>query len=566
MPALEIKWMDNPRLVLLYFFLVNMPLISLTSDTFYWSDDFQYIHLMWLKSQFSPVGSLLLQPTGGHREGGHFAPVYNLFNICVSSVSLHPVFFHFIVLGCYILTAYFVFLIARLYYRDSVAGILAGTLFAVNYYAAFRALTWNCFHSHATNTLTGTMSLYYLLHYFENRKIWALGMCVLLFALTILNYESGFVFLPVLGITALYYLIEKRISLKKFLCLALMGGMLASLFPLGSRIATGKAVPLSYRFQWSRDVQNYIFQTNELFFKSIGMAFPYNKFIFNNLKNNLTLKEPMIRFLRYNDKKAVTEIPQVFIVIFIALFLCTVAAAIFLLVLILSRIRPATRLFLFIFCCLYFIYIFIFYRSDVANAMAMFSSIILADCILALIRDQRRQWVYVGRGILALYAAVTTATIMDRFDDCYQKSFGGIQKIAMMGPQKIYDEINQKIGRFVQDGFIIFIHDYTAYERTGGFQRIGLLLNAQDFASYNATVFRQDFLRTDWVKRFRHKSLMEFSDSFGRDERHKKIIIFSRDEALAYLKNQHIDLKRIEAIYISPVYGVERLNEQGIFN
>lgn len=559
-------WMENRWLVLLYFFLVNLPLIILTLDTPHWSDDFQYINLMWLKSKFSALGPLVLQITGGHREGGHFAPVYSLFNVLLSSISLHPGFFHFVVLICYVLTAYFIFLIAKIYYRDQGLGIMAGTLFAVNYYTAFRALTWNCFHSHATNTLTGTISLYYLLRYLENKKSWALGGCAFFFALTILDYESGFVFLPALGIVTLYYLIQKKISPKKFLCLSLMAGLLVSLFPLGSRLSTGKLVPLSYRFHWSRDVQNYAFQANELFLKSVGMAFPYNKFILNNLKNNTNLKESMIRLLRYNDKEAIKEIPLFFIIVFVALFFFTVAAAIFLLVLILSRIRPSTRLFLFIFCCLYLIYIFIFYRSDVANAIAVFSSLILADCILALVRDQRRQWAHVGQGILALYAVVTLATIIDRFDDCYQKSFGGIQKIAMEGPQRVYDEINKKIGRFAQDGFILFTHDYTLYERTGGIRRIGLLLNAQDFVSYNATMFPQDFLKTDWVKKFRHKPFLEFADSFGRDPKHQKIIIPSRDGALVYLKEHNVDLKKVETIYISPGYGVERLNEQYVSN
>jgi ABC-type multidrug transport system fused ATPase/permease subunit len=521
---------------------------------------------MGLKSKFSDLGPLVLQVTGGHEEGGHFAPVYNLFNIVVSAVSLHPGFFHLVVILCYVLTAYVIFRIAQLYYRDNWLGILAGTLFLINYYVSFRSLTWNCFHSHATNTLTGTISLYYLLQYFENKKTWALGVSTLCLALTIFNYESGFVFLPVLGTVSLYYLVQKKISWRKFIGLVLLAGLIAALFSLGARFSMGKSMPLSYRFQsssekWSRNIQNYALQANELLFKSIGMSFPYNKLVFNNLKSDSELKEKMIRLLRKNDKTVLKEIPLATILVFVVLAVMTLVGAVFLWVLIYTRIRPETRLFLIIFVFLYVITIFVFYRSDVANAIAVFSSLILADFVLSLLRDPRPHWVKLGQGILIVYTIVTLGTILDRFDDCYRTSYTGLQKVALLGPQRIYDQINQKMGRFANEGFILFIHDYKAFERTTDERRIGLLLNTTDFISYNATVFAEDFLKTDWVERFRYKSFLEFSKGLDIDPRYQKIIVSSRDAALTSLKEKNVDLKKIEAFYISPDYRVERLNE-----
>ncbi len=566
MHLLKTKWIENQWFVSLYFFLVNLPLILLTLDTSNFSDDFQYTNFMGLKSKFSDLGPLVLQVTGGHEEGGHFAPVYNLFNIVVSAVSLHPGFFHLVVILCYVLTAYVIFRIAQLYYRDNWLGILAGTLFLINYYVSFRSLTWNCFHSHATNTLTGTISLYYLLQYFENKKTWALGVSTLCLALTIFNYESGFVFLPVLGTVSLYYLVQKKISWRKFIGLVLLAGLIAALFSLGARFSMGKSMPLSYRFQsssekWSRNIQNYALQANELLFKSIGMSFPYNKLVFNNLKSDSELKEKMIRLLRKNDKTVLKEIPLATILVFVVLAVMTLVGAVFLWVLIYTRIRPETRLFLIIFVFLYVITIFVFYRSDVANAIAVFSSLILADFVLSLLRDPRPHWVKLGQGILIVYTIVTLGTILDRFDDCYRTSYTGLQKVALLGPQRIYDQINQKMGRFANEGFILFIHDYKAFERTTDERRIGLLLNTTDFISYNATVFAEDFLKTDWVERFRYKSFLEFSKGLDIDPRYQKIIVSSRDAALTSLKEKNVDLKKIEAFYISPDYRVERLNE-----
>ena len=123
--------------------------------------------------------------------------------------------FHFIVVVCYILTAFFIFLLASRYFADKDLGLLAGTLFSVNYYIGFRALTWNCFHSHATNTLTGIITLYCLLRYLEERQKRFLAISAIFFLLTILNYESGFVFFPVIIIITAFYALKKNITLKK---------------------------------------------------------------------------------------------------------------------------------------------------------------------------------------------------------------------------------------------------------------------------------------------------------------------------------------------------------------
>ncbi len=554
------QWTKNKIWVFLYLFLVNLPLLVVTFHTPNWSDDYQYANLLNFKAKFTPLSDLIFNEIGGHSGAAHMVPVYILFNLLITSISLSPIFFHFVIMILYVSTGFFIYLIVEKYYKDEKTALLAGTLFLVNYYTAFKAATWNIFHAHATNAFTGTVSFYLLLSYFLDKKPRFLWLSSIFFLLTIFNFESGFVFYPTLMLMTFYFWRKRIIDLKKAAIVIVVFSMLFALYPLACQLKMGKAVPLSERFGSTKNIQNYAYNSLELFYKSTGLSLIYNKFIFNKLKENPDLKESVIKLVRENDSNALKEIAPLHLLAMGAVVIMTVILAIFLLIMIVTRIRQETRLFVYSLACLFIIYNVIFYRTDVANAIAVISSIVMADILISLLRDSNQLLRRVGIGLLTLYIGVTIWSIAERFDDCYQKSYYGLTKIAVNGSQKIYDDINQKVGHFVTKGMIWFTHDHSMYHRTIGFERIGDIIGIGDYLCYNATIFSQEALKTNIVREFKDKTLNDLVQKFNYDPRNKRIFVSSKREAEDYIKKNNINLDENEVIYISKDYQVEKLS------
>jgi len=563
-----LKLFKNKIFVLLFFVIISLPLLIGTFDTTNWSDDYQQTNLLPIKASISPLFPTILERTGGHAEGGHFAPVYILINYVFTLVTFDPRFFHFLIVCIYILTAFFIYLIVYEYSNDRLFGLLSGVLFSVNYYIGFFGLTWNCMHVHVTNTFTGTLSIFFLFRYLKFRKPIYFLSCAGCLLLTILNFENGFIFFPILFIISFFAFKKNEIDLKKFIAIGLVFLLIAVVYSTGAYLSSGKAMPLLYRFkkgykhQQLRSAQGYAYLTNDLLIKSTGLTIFYNKFIFNKLKDDLPLKESIKKLIRNNDIQALKEISLKNRIIFFVLGLSTILMGIFILIVIFTRIRKENYVFLWIYACLFPIYILLFYRNDVVNALSMFSSIIIADLIISFLRDTNINKRRIGLGISSLILIATVWTIFDRFEDCYQKSYFGLSTIAIKGPDQIYNKINQKIGRFIEHGIILFKHDHSQYHYTTGFERIGDMISLEDFVCYNATVFYKDLLKTDIPRIYKNKTMSEFSRLFYHNPNNKLVLVSVKSEAFEYLKQNNIDLNKMEAIYISDQYDVHRLNDE----
>jgi len=546
--------------VLIFIILINLPLFIFTFDTTNWSDDFQYTNLLAVKAKFSPILQLIFDTTGGHIQGGHFAPAYNLFNILVTKISLNPAFFHFIVLICYILTAFFVYLIVEYYFKDKILAVLSAFIFSINYYIGFKALAWNTFHSHATNTLTGVISMYLLFRYIKEKKFRYIVICVSFFLLTILNYESGFVFFVILIAVALFSWLAGKINLKKLVTILFIVSLAMSVFPVGAYLKTGKAVPLTYRFGWTKNIQGYFFHANDLFIKSTGFSIAYNKLIFDKLKENPELKYSVKQLIRENKRLDLKRLPLQVIVFFLIFGVFVLFTVISFVAILQKRFRKDALLFIILYALLFLIYVFIFYRTDIANALSIFSSIIIAGAVISFLRDKRKGYHITGIAVLVFYALLTIWTLLDRFDDCYRKSFFGLSKVAVQGPNRIYDDINRNIGHFAKEGTIIFAHDYSSYHSSVGYERIGDTISAGDFVCYNATVYYEELLKTDIPARYKNKTFEEFVDMFKSSPDNRIVTVSNVKEAEKYLRDNVILRGGPEAVYIAKDYYVRRLN------
>jgi len=549
--------LENKKLVFFFIIIVNLPLLILTFNTGNWSDDYEHTVLLAAKAKFTPLGTMLFQQYGGHDQGGHFAPVYVLINYLFTFITMDPRFFHFLIMVIYIINAFLIYLIVEECVGDKLLGLLAGALFSLNYYNNFTGLLWNCMHVHVTNTFFGTLSILFLLRYLKRKKAGYLFFCALSFMFAIFDIENGFVFLPVLFMLALYSFKNKETSFKKFVSAISVILMAALLYPLGAYLKTGNAVPLSYRFSQPRSLQGYLFKANQLVINSSGLTIFYDKLIVDKLKSNMQIKEAVKQLIRENRAGALRNLPFGFKFLLGLLTIFTILGLIIAAIALFYRIRGLLRPFLIIYVSLLLIVLFIFYRTDVANAIAIFSSVIISGVILSFLRDRKKVYRAVGAGVVVLYFGACLWTIIDRFDDCYRQTFYGLSEIAMHGPDKIYRQINKTIGKFASGGIILFTDDYSSYRKDSGYYRIGNMIDEGDFLCFNAAVYYKDLLKTDFVKEYKDKPLKDLYMRLSANSR--KVIVSSIDAARSYLKEHRLAASNVSAVYISKDYQVTLL-------
>jgi len=546
----------NNGYVFVHIILINLPLFILTFDTYNWSDDFQLTNLLAVKAEFSPLMPLL-----GGIEGGHFTPVYMLINILITKISFDPRLFHFVILLFFVLTAFLLYLIVKTHYEDIRVAMLSATLFSLNYYISFKSLAWNCFHGHTTNTFFGIASIYGMLLYFKNSNFIFIFLSGLCFLFTILDQESGFVFFPIIIIILVDYAMKRKIQWKDFVQIALIFSLLMCVYPLAAYALTGKANPLAYRFQKQRNVQNYAYLANDLLIRSTGVALAYNKLIFDPLRTNQTLKEAFSNLIKRNDPAAMKAVPRPFLIMLGMLALSTVVFAIFLAVMIWTKIRPDTKVFVYIYGCLFLIYVFVFHRVDIASVIGIFSSIIIADFILSLLADKKQTHKRLGWGIAVFYVAVAAGTLFNRFEDCYGKAFFFFTRKTLHGPQRVYDAMNKKLGHWADRGLLFFTHDYSPYRQENGERRIGDMVWLGDFACYNATVFYKDLLNTDIIAMYKNRPFSVFVGRIRDNPKNQRIYVESKNDAFRYLQEHKVDLNETDALYMSWDYQIENLKD-----
>jgi len=556
--------LKNKLTVFLCFFIVTIPLIIFTFDTESWSDDFQYIDVWAAYAKLTSPIQAILQPFGGIKLD-HNVPVYWVISYLFTSISMNPKVLHLMVIFVFILTAFVIYRIAEEYYHDKVLGLLAGVLFLLNYHIAFKALNWNCLHCHLTNTFTGALSLYYFIKYLNSGKRGHLFFSWLFLVLTIFNFESGFLFLPALIVFAVFGFLNKKLSFKR---MVIAIGIFSTVIPiyLGSAyIMTKSTFPMSYRFEKGgspgRSIGEMAFNTNELFVRSMGFSQGYHQFVYERLKQDSKLKELVTDFVRGADKVALKKIIlghfKVLGIVFLSLIFF-LAFLIFVLKYIQKKSAPFLVAYLMIFSCV----IIIFARLDIANSIAVFSSIVVADLILTLLKKPQGALRMAGLCFLGTYFLLTVLTVADKFDDCYKTAFYGLSKQAFIGPGRLYRAINGKIGHYAAEGMLVFMHDYSKFHRTGGWERIGDAVVLGDLICSNIGAYQAEFLKHPNTQRLiKDRFIVDFSSRIIRSSKSKIIIVDSKEQALKKIKEENIDIYKMPAIYLSKDYRITKLND-----
>ena len=543
----------NNITVLCFFIFVSIPIFLASLGHVSWSDDHNYIDLwsVYMKKA-SPIKAIL-SPLAG-KGGEHIAPVYWIYNYLVIGINSSPFFVHMMSVLFFILTAFVIYCIVREHYQDKVHGVLAGTLFLINYHTAFKGLFWNCIHSHVVNTFTGAVSILFFLRFVRtsNKKNFVIAFISLL--ITILNLENGWLFLAVLIMFAFYY--YKKVSLKKSIIVALLLLCVVPVQLLFAFYERKDFFPMLYRLQQTKSLGEGVFNVNELLVKSTGVSQVYHSVIYNNLKEDTSLKEAVLRAIRSHEINVFKIMTLGQVIKLSAIILSTVSLFVFFFVFLARRIKKESRAFFLAYLTVFILVIVVFYRLDIANSIAVFSSIIIADFILSLLRDFKKGVRLCGIAVLVFYFFSSVLTWADKFDDCYKTAYYGLSRVVYRGPNLLYQEINKAIGHYARNGVIIFMHDYSMYHRTTGRERIGDMFYLCDFVCLHVKKFQNEFFALGRANEFKNQVFYDLIVQICSDSKNKVIKVGSLEEASEKIKKENIDVRNIDVVYVTKDYKV----------
>jgi len=569
--------------VFIFLLFFNLPLIIFTWNTGNFSDDYQFLNLYFTKLSISPFSRVvldLLEP----KTDGHFTPVFYLFNTLIHKIYPSPQFFHFIIVLCHIGAAYVIFLIVKYTHNDRKLGLLSGVLFSLSYCVCFKALAWSCFHSHVTNTFTGLVAFYYALKYFECKRQIHL-YCVFLFVLlTILNYESGFACLVMIGVFALFALLKKRISIRELLAIILVMVVAVSIYGIGTYCFMGKAFPVFFSRTQNRDnlteklinmrKQNpdnvsqisehsndkksllinemrstyaprtlsvLVIRTGDLMMRLVNLSIIESRFktyFKSYMQDNLTTAHERQLF-----KQKIKRIAKYLFIVAGVLALIVIP---FLIYFIVKNIRVETYPYLCIFIALFIVFVVVFNRIDIANSVAIFSSVFLADVIVRLV-GRGKYFKKIGLVLLSFLLFMASVNILNGFNDIYQVTY--VSKKNLRLHHSIYQDINRTIGHYTENAIVFHPFAKNQYWIWGG-----------DLALLNIPMYQEEFVKTKLAREYSDRSWNDFSEYLGYEaNKIRAVTVNSETEAIEHIIRNADSVEDVDYIYVDNDLSVRRL-------
>lgn len=574
---------SKKRTVFAFLLLVNLPLIVFTWNTGNFSDDYQFLNLFLTKLSISPFSRVvldILEP----RTDGHFIPVFYFINTIIYKIYPSPQFFHLIILLCHIGTACMVFMIVMNTHQDRKVALLSGVLFSLSYCVCFKALAWNCFHSHVTDTLTGVIALYFALQYFKHKRRIYLLYVLLFILLTLHNIESGFAWPVVLGVFALLELLRGRISLQVGLGLIVIVMLAVSVYGLGTFCFTGKAFPIflnrtqnidklkeklidlreqdpDYKGHVADDSNEekslqtnemrstyaprtlsvLVVRTGDLMMRLVNLSIVESRFrtyFKSYMQDNLTTVQE-----RWLFKQKIKRIAKY---VFIVIGLSALIVVPFLIYFIIRNIRSETYPYLCVFIALFIVFVFVFNRIDIANSIAIFSSVFLSDLIFKLV-SKEKQFKKIGLVLLIFLLFMALVNILNGFNDVYQSTFQPKKYLRLH--HRVFQDINRAIGHYTENAIVFHPFVRNHYWIDGG-----------DLRSLNIRMFQEDFVKTELAKTYSSRSWDDFSgDMVSKIQSIETVTVNTEADAIKHIVSNVRMGEKVDYVYVDKDLNVKRL-------
>ena len=571
------------RFVLAFLFFVNLPLIVFTWNTGYWGDDFGFFQLYSIKLSISPFSRAvldILEPTAGH-----FIPLTRLINVALVSICSSPQFIHFVILLFHIGSAYMIFVIVEYTHKDRKLALLSGVLFSLSYCVCFKALAWNSFYGHVMNTFTGVVALYFALQYFEHKRRIHLLYIFVFVLLTILNSESGFVCLVVIGVFALFELLQRRINFQKTMGLILIMMIAVGIYGLGTFCFTGKAFPIFFG-RAQQDVDQQIetlirMRKNDPDYRGqvADVSNDKKSLIINEMRStyaprtlsvlvirtadlmmrlaNLSIVESRFRtyFKSYMRDNLVTvherqlfkqKMKKIAKYVFVVIGVSVLIAIPFLIYFIIRNIRVETYPYLYAFIALFIVFIVVFNRVDIANSVAIFSSVFLADAVVRLV-GRGKYFRKIGLALLSFLLFMASVNMLNGFNDIYQATYAPKKNLRLH--YRLYHDINQAIGHYTENA-IVFHHLFSKR----------YWINGCDLTFLNISLFQEEFVKTELAREYTDRSWNDFAGYLVYKAKNiRTVTVNSEAEAAKYVINNFKTDEMTDYIYVDKALKVKRL-------
>tara|TARA_B100000315_G_scaffold201235_1_gene193636 strand:- start:359 stop:2125 length:1767 start_codon:yes stop_codon:yes gene_type:complete len=569
------------RTVFIFLLFVNLPLIIFTWNTGNWSDDYQLLNLYFTKQSISPFSRIVLDIIET-RVDGHFIPAYYFINTLIYKIYPSLQFFHFIIVLCHIGTAFMVFMIVVHTHNNRKVALLSGVLFSLSYCVCIKALAWNCFHSHVTNTFTGVIALYFALQYFKHERRIYLLYIFLFVIFSIHNMESGFAWPVVIGVFVLFELLRKRISIQVGSGLILIMMLAVSVYGLGTFCFTGKAFPVFFNRAQNTDALKeklvdlreqdpdyeghvaddsngkkslltnemrstyaprtlsvLVVRTGDLMMRLVNLSIVESRFrtyFKSYMQDSLTTVQE-----RWLFKQKIKRIAKY---VFVVIGLSVLIAAPFLIYFIIRNIIPETYSYLGAFVALFIVFVFVFNRIDIANSIAIFSSVFLSDFILRLVSKGKR-FKKIGLTLLVFLLFMALVNILNGFNDVYQASFQPKKYLRLH--HRVFQDINRTIGHYTESAIVFHPFVRNHYWIDGG-----------DLGSLNIRMFQEDFMKTKLAKTYSSRSWDDFCD-VTKIQSIKIVTVNTEAEAIKHVVNNVKMGEKANYLYVDKDLNVKRL-------
>ncbi len=400
--------------------------------------------------------------------------------------------------------------------------------------------------------------------------------------LTLLNYESGFVIPVIIGIFVLFELLKKRTNLQMMLSLIVIMMVTIGIYGLGTYCFMGRAFPIFFdRVQNTdalkeklvdlreqdpdyvgqeaddsndkeslsinetrstyapRTLSVLVIRTGELMMRLVNLSIVESKFrtyFKSYMRDNLTTVQE-----RWLFKQKIKRIAKY---VFVVIGVSALIAVPFLVYFIMRNIRSETYPYLCVFIALFIVFVFVFNRIDIANSIAIFSSVFFADVIVRLV-GRGEYFKKIGLMLLSFLLFVASVNMLNGFDDIYQATLAPKKNLRLH--HRLYHDINRTIGHYTDNAIVFHPFIRNQYWIWGG-----------DLAALNIRMFQEDFLKTELAKTYSSRPVNDFY-GVTKTQSIKTVTVNTEADAIKYIVSNVKVGEKVDYVYVDKDLNVKRL-------
>jgi hypothetical protein len=192
------------------------------------------------------------------------------------------------------------------------------------------------------------------------------------------------------------------------------------------------------------------------------------------------------------------------------------------------------------------VFVFVFNRIDIANSIAIFSSVFLSDLIFKLV-SKGKQFKKIGLVLLIFLLFMALVNIPNGFNDVYQSAFQPKKYLRLH--HRVFQDINRAIGHYTENAIVFHPFVRNHYWIDGG-----------DLRSLNIRMFQEDFMETELAKTYSSRSWDDFSgDMVSKIRSIETVTVNTEADAIKHIVSNVRMGEKVDYVYVDKDLNVKRL-------